>query len=78
MPRMNGLELLTNLQEHDTLSGLPIAMLTSRGAQKMRNIAAQRGARGYFVKPYVEETLLDAAERIMRGEVLIEAGELEE
>jgi chemotaxis protein histidine kinase CheA/DNA-binding response OmpR family regulator len=72
MPRMNGLELLANLQQDDLLSSLPIAMLTSRGAQKMRNIAAQRGARGYFVKPYVEETLLDAAVRMMQGEVLLE------
>ena len=78
MPRMNGLELLANLQQHKTLSSLPIAMLTSRGAQKMRNIAAQRGARGYFVKPYVEETLLDAAERMLRGDVLIEQIDLEE
>jgi CheY-like chemotaxis protein len=72
MPRMNGLELLANLQQDELLSSLPIAMLTSRGAQKMRNIAAQRGAKGYFVKPYVEETLLDAAARMMQGEVLIE------
>ncbi|MDJ0647826.1 MAG: response regulator [Xenococcaceae cyanobacterium MO_188.B19] len=72
MPRMNGLELLANLQKDENLSRLPVAMLTSRGAQKMRNIAAKRGAKGYFVKPYVEETLLDAATRMMRGEMLIE------
>ena len=72
MPRMNGLELLANLQKDEKLSRLPVAMLTSRGAQKMRNIAANRGAKGYFVKPYVEETLLDAATRMMRGEMLIE------
>ena len=72
MPRMNGLELLSQLQGHETLSSLPIAMLTSRGAQKMRNIAAKRGAKGYFVKPYVEDTLLDAAKRMMNGEMLIE------
>jgi chemosensory pili system protein ChpA (sensor histidine kinase/response regulator) len=47
-------------------------MLTSRGAQKMRNIAASRGAKGYFVKPYVEDALLDAAKRLMQGEFLIE------
>ena len=72
MPRMNGLELLANLQQDEELSSLPVAMLTSRGAQKMRNIAAKRGAKGYFVKPYVEETLLDAATRMMQGEMLIE------
>ncbi len=77
MPRMNGLELLANLQKDEELSGLPVAMLTSRGAQKMRNIAAKRGAMGYFVKPYVEETLLDAATRMMQGEMLIEQIDLD-
>jgi chemosensory pili system protein ChpA (sensor histidine kinase/response regulator) len=72
MPRMNGLELLSRLQEDTKLSSLPVAMLTSRGAQKMRSIAAQRGAKGYFVKPYVEDALLEAAQRLMKGEILIE------
>ena len=72
MPRMNGLELLSQLQKDEKLAKLPIAMLTSRGAQKMRSIAASRGANGYFVKPYVEEDLLKAAKRMMNGEILIE------
>jgi chemosensory pili system protein ChpA (sensor histidine kinase/response regulator) len=72
MPRMNGLELLSQLQKDDKLASLPIAMLTSRGAQKMRNIAASRGANGYFVKPYVEDELIKAAKRMMNGEMLIE------
>ena len=72
MPRMNGLELLSQLQKDEKLADLPIAMLTSRGAQKMRSIAASRGANGYFVKPYVEDELLKAAERMMNGEILIE------
>ena len=72
MPRMNGLELLSQLQKDEKLATLPIAMLTSRGAQKMRNIAASRGANGYFVKPYVEDDLLKAAQRMMNGEMLIE------
>jgi len=71
MPRMNGLELLAQLQKDEKLADLPIAMLTSRGAQKMRNIAASRGANGYFVKPYVEEDLLKAAKQMMNGENLI-------
>ncbi len=75
MPRMNGLELLSQLQKDEKLASLPIAMLTSRGAQKMRNIAASRGANGYFVKPYVEEDLLKAAERMIKGEKLIEGVE---
>ena len=72
MPRMNGLELLSQLQKDEKLAKLPIAMLTSRGARKMRSIAASRGANGYFVKPYVEDELLKAAKRMMNGEILLE------
>lgn len=71
MPRMNGLELLSRLQENEKLSKIPIAMITSRGAQKMQNRAAELGAKGYFVKPYIEEVLLDAAKRLIAGEVLL-------
>ncbi|MEL4897500.1 hybrid sensor histidine kinase/response regulator [Crocosphaera sp. Alani8] len=76
MPRMTGLELLSRLQEDKRLSAIPIAMITSRGAQKMQRIAAERGAKGYFVKPYIEEVLLDAAKRLMAGEVLLEVNSL--
>ncbi|MDJ0598443.1 MAG: hybrid sensor histidine kinase/response regulator [Crocosphaera sp.] len=78
MPRMTGLELLSRLQEDKKLSQIPIAMITSRGAQKMQRIAAERGAKGYFVKPYIEEVLLDAAKRLIAGEVLLEANSLVE
>ncbi len=78
MPRMTGLELLSRLQEDQTLSAIPIAMITSRGAQKMQRIAAERGAKGYFVKPYIEEVLLDAAKRLMAGEVLLDVEHLVE
>ncbi|MGB5597054.1 MAG: hybrid sensor histidine kinase/response regulator [Crocosphaera sp.] len=78
MPRMTGLELLSRLQEDKKLSAIPIAMITSRGAQKMQLIAAEKGAKGYFVKPYIEEVLLDAAKRLMAGEVLLEVNSLVE
>ena len=71
MPRMDGLELLSRLQKDPTLSHLPIAMLTSRGADRHRQMAVQLGAKGYFTKPYLEEALLDAAQRMLKGEVLV-------
>ncbi|WP_446397788.1 response regulator [Coleofasciculus sp. E1-EBD-02] len=75
MPRMDGLELLSRLQKDENLSQLPIAMLTSRGAKRHRQMAAQLGASGYFTKPYLEEVLLDAAQRMIQGEVLFSASE---
>ncbi|GAB4360929.1 MAG: hypothetical protein Fur0042_30450 [Cyanophyceae cyanobacterium] len=71
MPRMDGLEFLSRLQKEESLSHLPVAMLTSRGADRHRQMAVQLGARGYFTKPYLEEALLDAAQRMLKGEVLV-------
>ncbi|MEM8639299.1 MAG: response regulator [Cyanobacteria bacterium P01_G01_bin.54] len=71
MPRMDGLELLGNIYEDQTIRRIPVAMLTSRGAERHRRIAAERGASGYFTKPYVEQDLLAAAERMRKGEVLL-------
>ncbi|MBD2105262.1 response regulator [Leptolyngbya sp. FACHB-261] len=71
MPRMDGLELLSRLQKDETLSQLPIAMLTSRGADRHRQMAVQLGASGYFTKPYLEEELLHAASRMLNGERLV-------
>ena len=71
MPRCDGLELLSRIQKEPSLNHLPIAMLTSRGADKHRQMAINLGASGYFTKPYLEEALLDAASRMLKGENLV-------
>jgi len=71
MPRMTGLELLEKLQHDPQLGKIPIAMLTSRGADRHRQMAIQLGARAYFTKPYLEEVLLEAAQRMLQGEHLV-------
>ncbi len=71
MPRCDGLELLSRIQKDSNLNHLPIAMLTSRGADKHRQMAIQLGASGYFTKPYLEEALLEAAGRMLKGENLV-------
>ncbi|MCG6136502.1 MAG: response regulator [Nostoc sp. LLA-1] len=73
MPRCDGLELLSRIQKDSNLNHLPIAMLTSRGADKHRQMAIQLGASGYFTKPYLEEALLEAAVRMLKGEKLVNA-----
>ncbi|MFM8294908.1 MAG: response regulator, partial [Microcystaceae cyanobacterium] len=78
MPRMNGLELLSRLQDDPQLSRIPVAMITSRGAQKMQRLAAEKGAKGYFVKPYIEEALLEASQRLMAGEMLLDVNAIAE
>ncbi|MBE7381499.1 MAG: response regulator [Leptolyngbya sp. SIO1E4] len=78
MPRMDGLELLSRMQKDSILKRIPIAMLTSRGADRHRQMALDLGASGYFTKPYLEEALLDAAQRMLNGEVLLTKAEGED
>jgi chemotaxis protein histidine kinase CheA/ActR/RegA family two-component response regulator len=71
MPRCDGLELLSRISKEPNLKHLPIAMLTSRGADKHKQMAINLGASGYFTKPYLEEALLEAASRMLKGEKLV-------
>ncbi|TVQ10147.1 MAG: hybrid sensor histidine kinase/response regulator [Leptolyngbya sp. DLM2.Bin27] len=71
MPRMDGLELLSRMQKDSALGQIPTAMLTSRGADRHRQMAVDLGAKGYFTKPYLEEMLLDAAKRMLKGENMV-------
>ena len=58
MPRMDGFDLLRNIRGDAALADLPVIMITSRIAQKHRDIAAELGASHYLGKPYSEEELL--------------------
>ena len=71
MPRMDGLELLSRIKQEERFADLPVGMLTSRGADRHRQMANRLGAKGYFTKPYLEEVLLDATKRMLKGENLM-------
>ena len=67
MPRMDGFEFLSQVQKDSRLNHIPVAMLTSRSADKHRQTAYQLGAKGYFTKPYLEEDLLRGADLLLKG-----------
>ena len=58
MPRMDGFDLLRNIRADQKLEGLPVVMITSRIAQKHREMARDLGANHYLGKPYSDEELL--------------------
>ena len=58
MPRMDGFELLTRLRADRRLQAIPVAMVTSRTAERHRQRAMALGANAYFGKPYREQELL--------------------
>ncbi|BAY82020.1 CheA signal transduction histidine kinase [Calothrix parasitica NIES-267] len=69
MPRMNGFELLSNLRQSSDLADVPVVVLTSRSAEKHRQLAEALGANAYLTKPYLEHEFLSQVEKLVMGKV---------
>jgi chemosensory pili system protein ChpA (sensor histidine kinase/response regulator) len=63
MPRMDGFDMVRSMRGDSRLTGLPIIMITSRIAQKHRDVATELGVDHYLGKPYAEEELLELVAR---------------
>ncbi len=59
MPRMDGFELATHMQNEETYSAIPIIMITSRTGEKHRDRALEIGVTNYMGKPYQEDELIE-------------------
>ncbi|WP_242038094.1 hybrid sensor histidine kinase/response regulator [Tolypothrix sp. FACHB-123] len=68
MPNMNGFEFLEYCRQDPELAKIPVAMLTTRGNNKHRNLAIHLGASAYFTKPYIELDLLSALSKIVNSQ----------
>ncbi|MCY7367677.1 MAG: hybrid sensor histidine kinase/response regulator [Chamaesiphon sp.] len=65
MPIMNGFEFLNIYRQDQTLTHIPVVMLTSRSNIKHRQFAAHLGAVDYFIKPYVEQDFISSINKII-------------
>ncbi|NET71720.1 MAG: response regulator [Sphaerospermopsis sp. SIO1G2] len=60
MPRMDGIEFVSRMKKDEQLKNIPIAILSSRGKDKMRpNFWDEFDIVGYFTKPYLEDVVLN-------------------
>jgi chemotaxis family two-component system sensor histidine kinase/response regulator PixL len=66
MPRMNGFELLSNIRQNADFSKKPVVILTSRSAEKHRQLAHALGANAYFTKPYLEHEFLASVDNLVK------------
>jgi DNA-binding response OmpR family regulator len=58
MPRMDGMEVLTRVREHEALRGLPVIFQTARAAREDVVEGLQAGAHYYLTKPFDRAALL--------------------
>jgi two-component system, chemotaxis family, sensor histidine kinase and response regulator PixL len=69
MPRMNGFELLSNCRQDPSLGKIPVIILTSRSAEKHRQLAQELGAKAYLTKPYLEHEFLSIIEGLINSNI---------
>lgn len=58
MPRMDGLELMRHVREDETLSHLPIVVVSARVEDHERLEGISAGAEVYLAKPFINEELI--------------------
>jgi chemosensory pili system protein ChpA (sensor histidine kinase/response regulator) len=67
MPRMNGYELKSSLNNQPMYKDIPIVMLTSRASEKHQQKARELGIEHYLTKPYQDDTFVRLLENIRSG-----------
>ena len=67
MPRMNGFELLSNFRQYTNLAKIPIVILTSRSAEKHRQLAQELGAKAYLTKPFLEHEFISKINELINS-----------
>ncbi len=67
MPRMNGFELLSNFRQYPNLGKIPVVILTSRSAEKHRQLAQELGAKAYLTKPFLEHEFISKIKELINS-----------
>jgi two-component system chemotaxis response regulator CheY len=65
MPRMDGLQFLESLRKQPQWQAVPVLMCTTEAHPDLVTSAAAFGARGWVVKPFKPEVLLEAVHKHM-------------
>jgi len=71
MPRMNGLEFLTELRANPEFEQIPVFITTTSGMEIDRLNAANLGVQGYILKPLDFETGTDLSDSLSLLEKLL-------
>jgi two-component system, OmpR family, phosphate regulon sensor histidine kinase PhoR len=63
MPEMTGLELAQMVHRENL--GIPVILVTAEGSEELAKMALRTGVADYIVKPFTEEELLGAVQRVL-------------
>ncbi len=66
MPVMDGLKLISLIRSEESLSGIPIVVVTTEGAKEDRERALSLGANEYLTKPIQANRVLSVAKALLK------------
>lgn len=66
MPEMNGIELTNHIRSTESISSLPVIMVTSRALEKHKEEAINSGINAYIIKPYSETQLMETIKDLFK------------
>ena len=64
MPKMSGLEMLTEAKGDSRYSAIPFLMLTTEAQPELVQQAKEAGAKGWIIKPFKADMLLAAVRKM--------------
>jgi len=65
LPNRSGYDIMRDLRAHATLNALPVLMLTARGQDKDRALAAEIGVTEFMTKPFSNDALVRTVRRLV-------------
>ena len=65
MPVMDGIEFVDEFKQQSSNEHIPVVMLTTEADPELKNAAKQAGAKGWIIKPFDNEQLLNAITRLI-------------
>ncbi len=73
MPEMDGMEVLTLINNHALLTGIPVILQTARAAQSEIEEGLKAGAYYYIVKPFSKTVILETVTTAIRESLFFQA-----
>jgi chemosensory pili system protein ChpA (sensor histidine kinase/response regulator) len=66
MPRMDGFEFSRHVRDNIKTSDVPLIIISSRTAEKHRNVASQLGVNAFLGKPVQDEELIQQVNTLLK------------
>jgi chemosensory pili system protein ChpA (sensor histidine kinase/response regulator) len=66
MPRMDGFEFSRHVRDDEKTSNIPLIVISSRTAEKHRNVAKQLGVNAFLGKPVQDDELIEQVNELLK------------